>query len=191
MAEWFDRLAKMLAGGGSRRDALKFLGGVLGGGLLAGFAGKARADEGGEDKDDDKDDGDNDNDNDEINETCRKYCHGCPHHPEGIHGKCIRSCKKFLRSNPKGATCGTCTAKNPFTGCVSGATCCTPKGAAAFCTNTNTDAKNCGACGNVCATATPTCCAGKCVDTQTDVNNCGKCGTACTSSQKCTAGVCK
>ena len=186
MSEWFDRLAKVLAGGGSRRDALKFLGGVLGGGLLAGFAAKARADG----DDEDKDDGDGDDANEEINEACRKFCAGCPRVPHGVHGSCIRHCKRFLRSNPKGTLCGTCTAANPFTGCATGATCCTPKGAAAFCTNTNTDAKNCGACGNVCPTANPNCCAGKCTNTQTDNNNCGKCGTVCASGKTCKAGVC-
>src|SRR5262245_48626157 len=166
MSERFDRLAKLLAGGGSRRGFLKGLGALLTGGFLAGFAGKARA----EDEDDDR----NDNE-DRIEEACHKYCKGCPRRPEGVHGKCIRQCKTFLRKNPKGATCGTCTATNPFTGCVSGATCCAATStAAAFCSNLNTDANNCGKCGTKCATAKPNCCSGTCVDLATDVNNCGK-----------------
>jgi hypothetical protein len=182
MSAAFDRLAKMAAGGGSRRGFLKTLGGLLAGAFLALFPGKARAD-------DDSDD--EDNDNDEFNKACQKYCSACPRKPHGVHGNCIKHCKKFLRKNPKGKLCGTCTVAHPFTGCAVGATCCTPKGAAAFCTNTGTDAKNCGACGNVCPTANPNCCAGACTNTQTDANNCGACGHKCATGQKCTAGVCK
>jgi hypothetical protein len=180
MAEALDRLAMMLAGGGSRRDALKYLGGLLAGGLLLGA--KARA--GGGDDDDD------DDDNNAINKACKAYCSKCPRKPHGIHGSCIRHCKRFLRNNPKGALCGTCTAANPFTGCVSGATCCTPAGAAAFCTNTGTDVKNCGACGNACKGTTPACCSGKCADLASDNNNCGKCGNQCATGKTCKAGVC-
>jgi hypothetical protein len=180
MSAAFDRLAKMAAGGGSRRGFLKALGGFLAGAFLALLPGKARAD----------DDKNEDNDNDEFNAACKKFCAACPRKPHGVHGNCIRHCKKFLRKNPTGTLCGVCTAANPFTGCAVGATCCTPKGTAAFCTNTGTDAKNCGACGNVCPTANPNCCAGKCTNTQTDVNNCGACGTKCATGQKCTAGKC-
>jgi hypothetical protein len=184
MSEAFDRLAKMLAGGATRRDVLRYLGGVLAGGVLAGLTGRARAD-------DDNDDDQGDEDNNAINKACKAFCANCPRRPEGVHGKCIHRCKKFLRKNPTGALCGTCTAAAPFTGCAAGATCCTPKGAAAFCTNTGTDAKNCGACGNVCPTANPNCCAGKCTNTQTDANNCGACGNVCpAATPKCTAGKC-
>jgi hypothetical protein len=179
MSEAFDRLAKVAAGG-SRRGFLKSLGGFLAGAFLALFSGKAQADH---------DDGE-DNDNDEFNKACQKFCSKCPRRPRGVHGNCIKHCKKFLRKNPNGKLCGTCTVANPFTGCAVGTTCCTPTGAAAFCTNTGTDAKNCGACGNVCPTANPNCCAGKCTNTQTDVNNCGACGKACATGQRCTAGVC-
>jgi len=193
MSEAFDRLAMMLAGGHSRRDVLKSLGGLLAGGFLAGLTGKARA----EDRDDDKDD----KDNEAIEKACKKYCSGSAcHKPHGVHGHCIERCKKFLRRHPKGTLCGTCTATTPFTGCPAGVTCCpATKTAAAFCTNTTTDLKNCGACGNACATAlpkavTPGCCPGAkgptCVDLASDVNNCGKCGNACGAKQTCVKGVC-
>jgi hypothetical protein len=183
MSKAFDRLAKMVAGGSSRRGVLKYLGGLLAGVFLAAFPGKARADR-------DNDDDDGDEDNEAINKACKKFCSACPRRPHSVHGHCIERCKRFLRKNPKGTLCGTCTAANPFTGCVTGATCCTPKGAAAFCTNTGTDAKNCGACGNVCPTANPNCCAGKCTNTQTDNNNCGTCGTVCPTGKTCKAGAC-
>lgn len=199
MSEMFDRLAKMAAGGVSRRDALKSLGGFLAGGFLAVLPGRARAD--------DDDDGDGDDVNEEaINKACKTYCSKCPKPTRGrrgdddddqgdeggrgVHGRCIHRCKRFLRKHPTATACGACTATNPFTACLTGATCCTPTGAAAFCTNTGSDAKNCGACGNVCPTATPTCCSGTCVDTQTDANNCGSCGTKCASGKTCKAGVC-
>jgi len=181
MSEGFDRLAKLLAGGGSRRDVLKGLGALLAGGLLAGFTGRARAD-----RDDDDDD-----DHHELNEACKKYCAKCPRKPGGVHGKCIRACKQFLRKNPKGTLCGACTAKNPFTGCASGATCCAATTTvAAYCANVSTDVSNCGACGTVCTGTTPACCSGKCADLASDANNCGKCGNKCPSGQKCTKGVC-
>jgi hypothetical protein len=181
MSEAFDRLAKLVARGDSRRGILKYLGGLAAGIFLAAFPGRARAEH---------EDNDEDEENEAINAACKKYCSGCPRRPHGVHGHCVEHCKKFLRKNPKGTLCGTCTVANPFTGCVAAATCCTPKGATAFCTNTGTDPKNCGACGNVCATATPTCCKGKCTNTQTDNNNCGTCGTVCTAPKTCKMGVC-
>ena len=78
--------------------------------------------------------------------------------------------------------------------------------------NTNTDTKNCGACGKVCPAvlnASATCaagvcgftcnagftlCNGACVDLKADAKNCGACGHACTApefgSATCTGGVC-
>jgi hypothetical protein len=186
MSEPLDRLAKLLAGGGTRRDALKYLGGLLAGGFLAGLTGRARADD---DKDDD-DQGDEDEGNSAISKACRAFCKTCPRRPEGVRERCSRSCKRFLRKNPTGTLCGTCTAAAPFTGCVAGATCCpATTTAAAFCTNTSTDVKNCGKCGNDCATALPKaalvgCCKGVCTDLTTNTD-CGACGNACPSGQTC------
>jgi hypothetical protein len=181
MSEGFDRLAKLLAGGGSRRDVLKGLGALLAGCFLVGITGRARADH----------DDDDDDDDEKIGKACHKYCKDCPRKPHGVHGKCQRQCVHFLRKNPKGTLCGTCTAKNPFTGCVSAATCCAATStAAAFCSNLNTDVSNCGKCGNACKGTTPGCCSGTCVDLASDANNCGKCGNKCSSTQKCTKGVC-
>jgi hypothetical protein len=182
MSEAFDKLAKLVAGGSSRRGVLKSLGGVLAGVFLAAFPGKARADH---------DDDDDDDDHPPPNPACTKYCAGCPTTPRGVLRHCTEHCNRFLRKNPKGTLCGTCTAQNPFTGCAVGATCCTPKGAAAFCTNTARDAKNCSACGNVCPTANPNCCASKCTNTATDAKNCGRCGHICpTTRPNCCAHRC-
>jgi hypothetical protein len=192
MAKAFDQLAMLLARGGSRRDALKYLGGLLTGGFLFGAAGLARADDGHHGHGDDDDDDDDDEKNEAINKACQKYCAKCPRKPHGIHGSCVRHCKRFLRRNAKGTLCGTCTAANPFTGCVAGATCCAATStAAAFCTNTGTDVKNCGACGNACTGTTPACCSGKCADLASSATNCGACGTACTgATSTCCSGKC-
>jgi hypothetical protein len=84
-------------------------------------------------------------------------------------------------------------------GCPPGQTSC--NGA---CTDTTTDAANCGKCGNACgngqsckagACVAPcpqgqTACNGACKNLSTDVNNCGACGNACGNAQTCKAGVC-
>ena len=73
------------------------------------------------------------------------------------------------------------------------------------CTDTTTDAQNCGTCDNACPTER-TCssgkcicptgytdCSGQCVDLQVDAQNCGKCGTSCTgqcSGESCQASDC-
>ena len=73
------------------------------------------------------------------------------------------------------------------------------------CTNTKTEADNCGSCGNACGadrvctdgmcvcpnSAEPNYCEGVgCVDTATDVNHCGTCGNGCTLAQVCQGGAC-
>jgi hypothetical protein len=67
-------------------------------------------------------------------------------------------------SNPKGCS----------PACGSGQTCC-----GSTCIDVNSDANNCGACGNACVGATkPGCCSGKCVDLVSN-QNCGRCGRDC------------
>lgn len=153
MSEMFDRLAKAAAGGVSRRGALKGLAGFLAGGFLLGLTGKARAE--------DKDDNDDDDHNEEINERCQKYCAPCRGHAGDAHGDCIEGCKKALRKNPKAVLCGACSAAAPLTVCTGASSCCTPKTGAPYCVNFNTDAKNCGKCGNACAKG-QTCVKGVC-----------------------------
>ena len=76
---------------------------------------------------------------------------------------------------------------------------------ASGCADTQTDPKNCGACGQLCG-ATQSCvggtciqpcsgagqamCAGTCVDEDSDPSNCGSCGHACGGGQVCSGGAC-
>ena len=179
MSELFDRLAKLAAGGGSRRDALKLLGGLLAGGFVAASPGKARAD-------DDDDDDDDDDKNEEINEFCRKYCKPCEGLGGGAHGHCIKTCKRCKHKG--GKLCGVCSKTNRVVTCCLGkSTCCIVKGTAPYCANLSSDVKNCGACAKVCPStvAKPEgCCSGKCTDLTT-TSNCGKCGNVCKTGQKC------
>lgn len=180
MSEMFDRLAKVVAGGVSRRDTLKYLGGLLAGGFLAGLPRTARAE-------DDNDDGDDDDRNEEINEKCQKYCASCRGVRGGVHGYCIRHCKRALFLNPKAVLCGKCSAKAPLTVCAGAASCCTPT-SGPICVNLNTNVNNCGKCGNVCklTAALQGCCKGVCTDLTT-ATNCGSCGNACAAGKTCKA----
>jgi hypothetical protein len=85
----------------------------------------------------------------------------------------------------------------------SGTTCAAPQtSCGGVCVNLQTDAMNCGKCGNKCAVAcssgmcVATCpmgttnCGGSCVDTKVDPNNCGTCGKVCGNGQTCVAGAC-
>jgi hypothetical protein len=176
MSELFDRLAKLAAAGGSRRDALKYLGGFLAGGFLAASPGKARADDDDDDDDDDK----------AITAFCQTYCKPCQALTGGAFEHCFRTCKHCKEDN--GTLCGVCSSTNRVVTCCRGkSTCCIVKGVAPYCANLNKDVKNCGACAKVCTStvAKPQgCCSGKCTDLTT-TTNCGRCGHACESGQKC------
>ena len=73
------------------------------------------------------------------------------------------------------------------------------------CVDPSTDARNCGVCGNVCASGTActngmcssvvcmagqTRCANACVNLANDPSNCGACGLICAPGQACSNGVC-
>jgi hypothetical protein len=122
------------------------------------------------------------------------------------------------------AHCGACNAKcqaaAPFCvpgsggfGCGTGCTASAPTLCGTSCTDTTTDLRNCGRCGNACpkpANATPTCngtcgfvCSAGTADCDksaangcevrllTDALNCGACGVACVAPATCVAGACK
>ncbi len=137
-------------------------------------------------------------------------------------------CEAIVTTALRCGSCGTtCTADAPNCvpmasapggyACSSG--CVAPFNArcSSVCVDTNTDARNCGACGNVCPTGvrgTPACVMGRCTltcttgygdcdgnpangcetVTTTNVNHCGMCGNVClpgpSGAPLCTAGVC-
>lgn len=90
--------------------------------------------------------------------------------------------------------------------CAPGATdCCPSDGSVSACTNVDSDALNCGQCGNECASdeacvggecVVSDCvpgdivCDGVCVDPESDRDNCGQCGAVCGADQECVGGVC-
>ena len=57
------------------------------------------------------------------------------------------------------------------------------------CVDFETDAKNCGSCGNVCGSS-ESCVNATCVNLKTDCNHCGSYDNACKSSESCVSGVC-
>ena len=78
------------------------------------------------------------------------------------------------------------------------------KACGSTCTDTATDSKNCGMCGNVCgarqqcAMGVCTCtvagetnCGGVCTDLNSDAKNCGTCGKMCGLAEVCKAGTCQ
>jgi hypothetical protein len=178
MAEQFDDIVKGLAAGTcSRRQALRRLGGLLTGSLVASLAwcGRAR--------------GDTDANCDSF---CSKYS---PNH--GERAKCMKTCKACPST---AQLCGSSGFN--LACCPSGAFCCSNA-----CVNVATDVHNCGACGSVCpaVNGTASCtaglcgitcnagftkCSGSCVNTATDPNHCGGCGLACAAGQSCVQGVC-
>lgn len=143
MSDTFDRLAKMAAGGISRRDALRGLGGFLAGGFLAALSGKVRAGAGG-------------GSNEAAADLCQAYCKPCIGLAGGVHGLCISQCMQTLHKNPKAVLCGKCSAKTPVTicqgktpNCCGNGTCCATKCCGAAATS-------------VCCATGKTCTSGKC-----------------------------
>ena len=119
-------------------------------------------------------------------------------------GACDSSCMRTVRPCTGGefqeSCCGTgfhcqngsCVCPAPNTVC--GTTC----------TNVQTDANNCGTCGNSCnggscvggkcdcsTAAGLTLCGTTCVNLQTDASNCGSCGHQCIQGVGCVDGLCQ
>jgi hypothetical protein len=139
MSAMFDRLAKIAAGDGSRRDALKRLAGFLAGGFLAVFPTKVKSD------DDDHHhhhDHDHDRDHDRhrrrphvskleaevIDELCLNYCQPCSSLAGGVFGQCFEHCRRSLIRHPGAKLCGTCSAAVPVTVCHGRTPICTASG---------------------------------------------------------------
>lgn len=207
---WFDDFARAAAGGTSRRQALKQIGGVVGAAVVAALPAQALADPGG-------------------NSACAHFCHqvfsgeaagDCT--SQAAHGTgpcyqcgpaavgtglslCGQTC---LNLQADVANCGACghacttTVPNAHATCVAGVCSSACNGGYTLCN---------GACvSNVCPdgqvlhldTCTCQCpagttnCGGSCVSLATDVNNCGACGNVCQKGPNatgvvCGAGVCR
>src|ERR1035437_2735851 len=183
----FDKVAMAMAGGLSRRNALRWFTGILPGAFLgatvaeSGTATALAADP------------------KTVKQLCQKYCLSLMPHQRK---ECEDACEQCNGSIT--ALCGTA---GSLICCPSGTVCCYSVNSCgqtqSTCTDTSSDPRNCGACGNVCSggncvngkcvsscRAPMVVCSGACTNTTSDVNNCGACGHACGAGQLCTNGVC-
>jgi hypothetical protein len=200
MESRFDQITKLLAESIPRREALRRLGGLFGGAILAslGWGNRAKA-----------------------GEQCEDFCKQFHLHGEE-HNDCLKECRRCLNAGnfPCGLgeccesakdccvnvccfgsqTCcgGLCCPGFPLATCCGGKKCCSPEqccsgeccAAGEACIN--------GACTAVagcippCEGALPTCCNGICTNTSFDNLNCGSCGHECNVSmgQFCLNGNC-
>jgi hypothetical protein len=126
-------------------------------------------------------------------DRCTAFCRSCP--TKTKRNQCLEACRACNGNTSR--LCGSCGA---YACCPAGATCCN-----GTCTDLNSDANNCGACGYVCAQATPVCnqgtcsgcstgltyCNGSCTNIAFDTGNCGGCGIVCGAGEMCSGGVCQ
>jgi hypothetical protein len=120
-------------------------------------------------------------------------------------GSCVESCREPTPN------CGVSAAAPSGYACVSGCVAPSPTRCGTSCVNTDTDARNCGACGNVCpaggAGATAACVGGRCALTcvagygdcdgvpangcevlvRSSASHCGACGNTCSGGANATA----
>jgi hypothetical protein len=127
-------------------------------------------------------------------DRCTAFCRSCP--TKKKRNQCLEACRACNGNTSR--LCGSCGA---YACCAAGAACCN-----GTCTDLNSDASNCGACGYVCAAgrvcANGTCvvlncvypnipCSGVCVDPTSDRNNCGGCGQQCGPGEACILRFCE
>jgi hypothetical protein len=135
----------------------------------------------------------------------RECCGGKCCAMEGVCTDADRCCP-FDRACATRAGVVCCPEAQRCTPLRQGVNICCPKSSDAICdrscTNTQSDSKNCGTCGNKCA-ANEICrggkcgcgplsehCDGVCTNVQSDPKNCGTCGNKCVTCQMCLAGAC-
>lgn len=185
MENRFDELTRALGAATSRREALRRIGGFVGGTLLA-FTGLdgawARSRHG---------------------DACKAACRRCS---PGKRQQCIDVCRACPSTTLLCGPCGGVTCCGGGKVC-SGGRCLCPTGytdCGGACVDLRYDAYNCGACGRVCAGGTVcsngvcvcppglTDCGGTCVDLASDPSHCGVCGNACSNpaTPDCVNGTC-
>ena len=126
-------------------------------------------------------------------DRCTAFCRWCP--TKTKRNQCMEACRACNGNTSR--LCGSCGA---YVCCPAGTACCN-----GICTDLNSDANNCGACGNVCGQSTPVCsqgtctgcptgmtyCNGICTNIAFDTGNCGGCGIVCGAGEICSGGVCQ
>jgi hypothetical protein len=126
-------------------------------------------------------------------DRCGAFCRGCS--TKAQRNQCLAACRACNGNTSR--LCGSC---GNYYCCPTGKACCN-----GTCTSVNSDANNCGACGNVCPASAPFCiqgtcsglvcgggstnCGGYCAFLAYDPYNCGACGFVC-PGVGCTNGVC-
>jgi hypothetical protein len=167
----FDQLAREVAEGLSRREAMRRLGFGLAGMLLASFGRQPVWGQG--------------------NSDCAQFCDAV-FPPGSDRGLCKSDAAQgagiCFQCGP-GAPAGHADFCNvPGVG----PTCCPPTAPSCCngrCVSLGTNVNNCGQCGLACPSG-QACCNGACINTQTDVNHCGGCGQSCPAGQSCVGGTC-
>ena len=127
---------------------------------------------------------------------------GCPAHHSRCAGKCVNTHSDARNCGACGHHCGSgevCSSGQCTTTCAAGETMC-----AGACVTLASDPRNCGACGHACA-AGEVCSAGQCatscavgltqcgascVNLMTDPSHCGSCSTPCPGGGTCANGIC-